>query len=186
MPRLPVLRILRLLLPLVLIPPFALTACAPRHPLGIPDEQWQTLSMEQRLQAHDKQATLDRAEDERRAAKARAREAEAARQHAELEARRRSARYGERVQCVLGDAQVRLGGKWRDIEPVALDMVQGMAIPLPLSEPSGHTIRRQTAAYAHFDGQTISLCEGDGDDRSASGPRALAGYSRRLSAGHRK
>ncbi|GAB1394865.1 hypothetical protein MASR1M60_30290 [Rhodocyclaceae bacterium] len=91
------------------------------------------------------------------------------RQRAELETRRRSVRYGERVQCVLGDAQARLGGKWRDIEPVALDLVQDMTIPFPLSEPSGHTVRRQTPAYARFDGQTIFLCQGDGDDRGDSG-----------------
>lgn len=165
---LPSLRMLRPLRSFFLSMPLALlilSACGARHPLGISDDQWQTLSTEQRLQAHDKQASLDRAADERRAAEARAKEAKAAQQQVELDARRRTASYGERMQCILGDAQARLGGKWREVEPVALDLVQGMDIPLPLAEPASHSIRRQTAAYAHFDGQTIFLCQGAGDTR---------------------
>ncbi|MEN6585626.1 MAG: hypothetical protein ABFE02_06180 [Sulfuricella sp.] len=143
----------------------ALTACASRYPLGIPEEQWQAMSTAQRLQAQEKHAELKRAEAERQAAEARAREAEAERQRAELETRRREARYGERVQCVLSNAEAYLGGKWRSIEPVALDLVQGMEISFNLAEPSGRTVSYRTPAYAYFDGQSVGLCRDADDDR---------------------
>lgn len=144
---------------------FVLVGCTASHPLGIPDTQWQDMNTEQRLQAQQKQAELDRAAEQQRAADARAREAEAIRQTAELEARRRDARYGERVQCVFSDAEAHLGGKWRNVEPVAMDLVQGMEVAFNLVEPSGHTMRYRTVAYARFDGQTLSLCRDAGNDR---------------------
>lgn len=136
----------------------SLVACAPRYPLGIPEAQWQNMSTEQRFQAQAKQAELDRAAQDARAADARAREAEAARQQAELEIRRRDARYGERLQCILSDAEAHLGGRWRGVEPVAMDLVLGMRLAFDLAESSSHTVHSRTPFYAEFDGQTISLC----------------------------
>lgn len=148
---------------------FALAGCAASYPLGIPESQWQTMSTEQRFQAQQKQAELDRAAAEQRAADARAREAEAVRQTAELDARRRDAKYGDRVQCVFSDAEAHLGGKWRSIEPVALDLVRGMEVALNLTEPSSHRVSYRTPAYARFDGQTLSLCrDADNDRRNQS------------------
>ncbi len=147
----------------------ALTACGTRYPLGIPEDQWLVMSTEQRLQAQQTQSKQDRAAEERRAADARAREVEAARQQAELEWRRSQARYGERVQCILSDAQTRLGGKMRSIEPVALDVVQGAFTEVDLSEPAGQTMRFRTTVFAHFDGQTLSICPGASDDPIRAG-----------------
>jgi len=148
---------------------FVLAGCAASYPLGIPESQWLAMSTEQRFQAQQKQAELDRATEEQRAADARAREAEAVKQAAKLEARRRDAKYGERVQCVFSDAEAHLGGKWRSIEPVALDLVNGMEVALSLVEPSGHKTRHRTMAYARFDGQTLSLCrDADHDRRNPS------------------
>ncbi len=146
-----------------------LSACGTRYPLGIPEDQWLTMTTEQRLQAQQKQSERDRAADERSAADARAREAEAARQRVELEVRRRQARYGERVQCILSDAQARLGGKMRSIEPVALDVVQGTFAEVNLSEPTGQTVHYRTPGFATFDGQTLSICQNANDDPSRAG-----------------
>jgi hypothetical protein len=142
-----------------------LAACGTRHPLGIAEDQWQAMSTEQRLQAQEKQADLDRAADERRTVEARAREAEAARKQAELESQRRNARYGERLQCVLNDAEAQLFGKWRPIQPLALDLVKGANITLELVDASGHAVRYRTVAHAAFDGQTLSLCRDADDER---------------------
>lgn len=145
---------------------FALAACGPRYPLGIDEALWQTMSAEDRIRAHEQQALLDRAAAERRAAEARAREAEAQHRQAVLAQARRDARYGERVQCVLADAEARLGGKWRRVEPVALDLVQGVPLPFDLTEPSGR-IRYRSPVHAKFDGQTVILCRGEvGRERS--------------------
>ncbi|EHQ53586.1 hypothetical protein ECTPHS_13018 [Ectothiorhodospira sp. PHS-1] len=131
--------------------------CATRYPLGIPEEQWVSLSLEEQIRAREAQAALDQAQAERRAAEARAREAQAAREQAELEMRRREARYGERVQCVLTSAEGRLGGRWRPLEPLAVDLVQGMEMPFQLmTTADGGRYRGQ--GHAYFDGTTVSLC----------------------------
>lgn len=148
---------------------FALAGCAASYPLGIPESQWQTMSTEQRFQAQQKQAELDRAAAEQQAAEAKAREAAAVKQTLELETRRRDANYGERVQCVFSEAEAHLGGKWRSMESLAMDLVQGMEVALNLTETSGRTMRYRTVAYARFDGQTLSLCrDADSDRRNQS------------------
>lgn len=132
--------------------------CSTRYPLDIPEEKWKTMSEAQQLQARQKQAELDRAREKRRAAEARAREAEAIKWLKAKEAARENASYGERVQCVLTDAQAYLWGKWRDIEPVALDLVKGMVLEFEIIESADNGIGYQEKGYAGFDGQTLSLC----------------------------
>lgn len=135
-----------------------LSACGTYHPLDIPDEQWQVMNTDQRLQAQHKQAELDQIAAERQVAEARAREAEAAQKAAQLEIRRQQARYGERLQCVISASEARLGGKWRGTESVALDVVQGLEAEFTIAEPANKTWRYRTSGYAYFDGQTLALC----------------------------
>jgi hypothetical protein len=153
----------------------AITACAARYPLGIPEEQWKAMSTEQRLQAQEKQAAIDRerarqhaAEARAREAEARAREAELATKRAALDQSRRDARYGERVQCVLNDAYVAVSGKWLDIEPIGLDLVRGQAVPFDIIERRERNPYRDTSNVAFFDGQTVSICPGS----DTAGPNA--------------
>lgn len=135
-----------------------LVGCTSKYPLGIPEEQWQALSPQEQLEARQKQASLDKAQAERRAAEARAREAEAKQWLKDLEAKREAARYGERVQCVLSPAEAYLAGSWRQVEPVALDIVKGMILEFELQEPNTQTFHYSSKAYAGFDGQTLSIC----------------------------
>lgn len=135
-----------------------LVACA-SHPLGIGDEEWQQLTPAQRLHARETQFEHDRAAEQRRAAEAVAREAEARQQATELETRRWEARYGERVQCVLQPAEAWLNRKWREIEPMAFDLVSGSEQVLPLREGGGRYVRYNSRAYARFDGQQLTLCQ---------------------------
>lgn len=166
---------------------FVLNACGTRYPLGINESQWQTMGSEERLRAYEQQAALDQAATERRAAEARVREAEAQRQQMALAQARRGAHDGERVQCVLEDAEARLGGKWRRVEPVALDLVHSIPLPFNLIETSGH-LRHRTQAHAGFDGQTVTLCRGDvsrerGEDRACARMLGtLADYRRGMEA----
>lgn len=145
-----------------------LTACATRHPLGMDEAQWQALSAEQRLAAQVQQAELERAAQERRAAEARAREAEAQRRQAELDERRRTAVYGERVQCIVDPAEAYLGGKWRSIEALAVDLVQGTPVDVTLHSNDHRSLRYRASAQARFDGLTVSLCQGTGSAGSAA------------------
>jgi len=133
--------------------------CGPKYPLDIPEEEWRDMSAKERLQARKKQTELDKAKEERRKAEANAREAEAIKWLQDLEASRKDAEYGERLQCVLSPIQAYLGGSWRKIKPLALDVVQGMVLEKEIKEVSDGFVRRKEKIYAGFDGQTLTLCE---------------------------
>lgn len=154
-----------------------LVACGPFYPLGIPESQWLAMSNEQRLQAQQKQAELDRTAEERRMAEARAREsesrvresearmreAEVMRQHQEMQNLRQRARYGDRLQCVIGSAEARIAGRWRNVEPVVLDLVRGSGMGFLVREPHE---RMQTEGSAVFDGQALYICRDFNGHRS--------------------
>ena len=144
-----------------------LTACGTRHPLGITDDEWEAMSVEQRIQAREQQAALDKAAAERRAEEARLREAEERRLLMELEVRRGEAAYGERVQCVLSRAEAYLGREWREMEPIALDLVTGIEVAYELVQ-IGPRSRYSTDVYAAFDGQTVSLCRYSNSSRQCA------------------
>jgi predicted small lipoprotein YifL len=133
----------------------SLSACAARYPLGIPEEQWVLLTPQQQLDARSQQAALDQASQARREAEARAREAEAIKEAAELDQRRRDAGYGERVQCILESAEGYIRGRWEPVRPLAMDLVSGYPIELTLSDTRN---RYQQSMYAGFDGQVVRLC----------------------------
>ena len=131
------------------------TACGTRYPLDIPEEQWVLMSPQQQLDARTQQAALDKAAHERGVAEARAREAEALKEAAELDQRRRNAEYGERVQCILDPAEVYVRGRWETARPVALDLVSGFADEIETVDSRG---RYAQSFYASFDGQVVRMC----------------------------
>jgi hypothetical protein len=116
------------------------------------------MSVEQRVAAQVRQAELDRAEAQAREAEARARIARETARLAELDRLRREARYGERVQCVLDQAEVHLGGKWYGVEPVALDLVKAVRVPFEVVERKLRNPYRTSGNEAFFDGQIVTLC----------------------------
>lgn len=133
-----------------------LSACGPRYPLGIPEEQWLRMDADAQQQARLQQAEVDRAEAEARRQEAQAREAEAAARAAELSHARATAEPGERVQCVLDRAEVSYGGKWRPAQPVGLDLVAGM--PIGFEVRLANDQYRSRTGTAHFDGMEVRLC----------------------------
>lgn len=156
----------------------ALAGCA-SYPLDIPEEEWESMGADARAEARREQAKLERAREERRIAEAAARKAEAAQRAEELAKARRTAGYGERVQCVLQDGEAYLAGNWRRIEPVALDLVEGMELEITLAEPASSGLRYHTTGYAVFDGQTIQICERPaGERRDFDGCARMLGTQR--------
>ena len=135
-----------------------LAGCIATNPLAIPDDEWQLMTAEQRLQARIKQAELDDARAQARAEAAAAQQQADAQAAAQLKQQQADARYGDRLQCVLSEAQARLNRKWRDLEPLALDLLKDQPVQLTLSEASDSWRRYSTTAEARFDGQTLSLC----------------------------
>ncbi len=135
-----------------------LPACSPKYPLDIPENKWVTMTGQEQLRAREKQAELEKAEEKRRAAEAGARQAEAVKWLKDKEASREQARYGDRLQCVLTNAQAWFWDEWRSIEPVALDIVKGMVLKLELSQADEDGFHFSKKVYAGFDGQTLTLC----------------------------
>jgi len=139
--------------------------CGTSYPLDLTEEEWEAMSPEERAETRKKQAALDKAEEERRAAEAKAREAEARERAEELAKARREADYGQRVQCVLRDAEARFAGRWRAIEPITLDLATGMELAVDLAEPAEGGLRYSDEGYASFDGQTVQICDRPADER---------------------
>ncbi|WP_031385432.1 hypothetical protein [Desulfonatronum thiodismutans] len=139
-------------------------ACGPRHPLGIPDDQWQVMTLEEQNMARVRQAEMDQAAAEERAAQARLRAAEAEARKAELEAMRRNAAFGDRVQCVLDQAQARVHRDWHPVETVGLDLVRGFEESFTMEVTSGRLSRMPVEGYARFDGQSVTLCRFPDED----------------------
>lgn len=135
----------------------ALTDWLPKsYPLDMSEQEWLGLSPEQQLQARERQKQLEiEARAQREQARLLEQELEM-RRAAELAERRAEAGYGERVQCLLEPAQGYLGGKWRDLQPAALDLLIGEQVTLSLSE--GGSGYRTLDLQAEFDGQTVLLC----------------------------
>ncbi|MGM0645425.1 MAG: hypothetical protein ACQESV_03355 [Thermodesulfobacteriota bacterium] len=132
--------------------------CGPKYPLDIPEEKWETMSTAEQLRAREKHAEVEKAREERRAAEAKAREAEAIEWLKRQEAARDEAQYGERVQCILSNAKVYRWGEWHRIDPIALDIVQGMVLAFEMHAADPDELRLREQGYAGFDGQTLSLC----------------------------
>ncbi|WP_146164798.1 hypothetical protein [Desulfonatronum sp. SC1] len=141
-----------------------LLSCGHRNPLDIPDAQWQMMTPEQQLQARNQQAELDRALVLRKAEEARQRAAEAEARKAELDAMRRNAPYGDRVQCVFEGAQTYFNRNWQPILPLGLDLVRGYEEAIVMEISSSEYLRMPIEAYALFDGQVVSLCRFSGDN----------------------
>lgn len=148
----------RVKLSLILLMALGLAACGPSHPLGIADSEWQTMTSEQRMAAREKQVELDKVRAQERAERARLRAEEEARQQALIEERRANAQYGERVQCVLTQAEARLSGSWRSIEQTGFDLVIGEVKPFTVQHVKDGRTRHSRTGYASFDGQTVSMC----------------------------
>lgn len=160
-----------------------LTACGPRYPLGIPEEQWTHMSPAERTEARVEQAKLDQARAEARRQEAAAREAEAAARAAELAHARANAGPGERVQCILQPVEMYYAGEWRAAEPLGLDLVAGMRIGFELQARENHY--RRIEGHATFDGMEVRLCPEYGDDCArflATTGELLRGVNRQVAA----
>jgi hypothetical protein len=164
---------------------FLLAGCLPtRHPLGISDEDWQVMSLEQHLKAQEKQAELEHADRVRKAEQKAAPEAEATRQPVQADARRAPlssspsspARYGERLQCVLSQAKVRIADKWRPVESTVLDVSRGQVTEFTLAEPAGQKGRLPLIGFARFDGQILTICPSADESRREGCVRILGTF----------
>lgn len=157
---------------------FALSACA-TNPLGINDEDWERMPLEERQRAYERQAEIDLARAERQAAEARVREAEALQEAARREELRQRALYGDRVQCVIRDGEGYLGANWRRIEALGFEAIRGIHTEFEMIEHSGSRTRRIGSGFAFFDGITLRLCR----TSSAQGCTGLAATTRELERG---
>jgi hypothetical protein len=142
-----------------------LSGCA-SYPLGMTKAQWEALTPEAQFKAQQQQMQLDQQRAEQRAAEARQRALALEQAQAAQALRRQQAAYGDHVQCVLSEGQAKMGGRWRTVEPIALDLVRGEQVAYTLEHVEKGYVRYSQSVYAGFDGQTLQLCEYDGDYRN--------------------
>lgn len=160
-----------------------LIACGPYHPMGISDDEWQTLTPAQRMQAREQQAEVDKARAAERAEKARIRAEQEAREQAIIAERRANPQYGERVQCVLSGGQAKLSSKWRNIEPVAVDLVIGESQEFDVRHLRDGRTRYSRNGHASFDGQRVNLCLYSSSRASSNQCASLVATTRQFDRG---
>ncbi|RUO26519.1 hypothetical protein CWE09_07375 [Aliidiomarina minuta] len=132
-----------------------LTACA-SYPLGMSEDEWESLTSEQQLQARSRQAELDQAERERRAEAARLAAQREQEERAAYEERLQNAAYGEVLQCVVRDAEGYLAGSWRPAAPAGFTLLRNHPTNVRFTEEGRPT--RGIDGQATFDGGSVSLC----------------------------
>jgi hypothetical protein len=140
-----------------------LTAACATHPLDIPDDEWETLTADQRRLAAEKeaalQATAPSAYPDAAALGERRAEARAAR----VERRRQRGRLGDSLDCTLRDGMARFGPSgWTAVAETPFRIVRGDRQSLSLA-PAGAPARQddggRTLALASSEsGLALRLC----------------------------
>ena len=159
-----------------------LAACA-SYPLGMSKEEWARLTPEQQMEARMKQADLNRANAERRAAQAEARRqryaaAEAA-ERRRLEEIYAASRYGDVLECVVEGGSADFHG-WRTYTPVPFTLARGEVKSVSLSGGN-----RKSSFWAQYspDGLSMKICYGDPRKRGGRFCAAINGQTADFSAG---
>lgn len=140
-----------------------LTACA-RNPLGIPDEQWETMTTQEQMEARAKQEEIN---TQRRIARERERVLAEIREQ-ELAAQRADnlfyAADSDVLQCIYR------GGSH---EPHGFELLRGERLEVFLTRKSGSTTRIENLLVT-FDGMNLSACSGGNCQRTAATSRDYA------------
>jgi hypothetical protein len=127
-----------------------------RRPLGIQEQDWTSMTPEQRLQAHFKQVEVNQAERKQKK-----------QETAPAESRKADVRpggsfgvaYGDRIQCIGAPLSFSHENKWRKAEDVIVDVSVGTPAEVGLIEakPVGkEALRRQV--FTQFDGKMFWMC----------------------------
>lgn len=148
---------IRRLLPLAAA--LILAGCS-MHPLGIDDDEWAAMSKAEQMRAYEQQADLDKARAKAQAETDKAKADAEARKYEALAYMRKHAQYGDIIQCVLDPVQRRDGDSWRQQQGMAIDLVRGESVSLPLREDSRRSHGDLTFEFA-LSGLEVSVCESD-------------------------
>jgi len=144
---------------------FALTACAllalsgcmKSNPMGFSDNEWASLSPEQKYEARMKQSKIDERKRQERA-EAKALEKENERQRKEMIAMRyQNAKHGDIVQCVMNKTVIDYSKGWKDADKLGFTLVRGEFKELKSwSKDKRHSV----TLYADMsdDGMNINFC----------------------------
>lgn len=128
------------------------------HPLGIDDEEWAVMSKAEQMRAYEQQAELDKVRAKAQAEAQKAKADAEARKYEALAYMRKHARYGDIVQCVLDPVRLRDGKSWRELQGMAVDLVRGESVSLPLREDARRSHGDLTFEFA-LSGLEVSVCE---------------------------
>lgn len=151
----------------LLLAGFLLSACSPRI-YGVPEEQWERMSSQERQAAMAHWQAVEEAREERRA-----REAELAAEQ-QRQDQLRIARIrdgdglpGDLLRVSIERGQMRVGGSHRDIEPLSFTIASGEIRELPVQARRGNRVYRATLRVGYEDGTLMLDMPGFGDRGAA-------------------
>ncbi len=133
-----------------------LAACAPRYPFDMTEEEWRTLSPEQRAAAREKEAELWRAEEEKRATEARRAER---RERERIVERYRTAPIEDFLICGLQSGEARFGEDWGPFFATNFTVLRGESGTVELTRTNGRD-RLPVSTVFYPDGRRLRLCAG--------------------------
>lgn len=147
-----------------------------QNPLGIKDEQWQLMTLEQRLQAQAQQASLDEKARERRHQEALLKQQQLEEKQRQKAILRQQAAVGDLIDCSLSAVSVKANGKWQEGISHAISLLKDDEESIALvSKKHNH----QSVAFTmSFDGLNVRVCDAYGrrcDQLSATGQAWMRG-----------
>ena len=154
-----------------------LSGCLASHPLGIPPEDWEQMSVQERAEARAKQRHLD-AERRRELAERAERERQ---QELEMAQRRADAAPGTLVQCTLTSSEIYRRGDWQGAQPSGIEVLRGETRDWVIQEQGRPSSRRAVNIY--FDGINVRVCNTNGlncDNLAASQRQLISGYTQTI------
>lgn len=129
------------------------------NPLNIPDEIWNNMSEDKKIEAYEQQAQINLQREQNRQRELELRAKEEQKQKELLEYRKTNALYGDRLQCVVYNASAKLNKSLRAIEPFGLDLLKNEAVKFTIRQDTTSSRRYHSYGYAKFEGQTVKLCQ---------------------------
>lgn len=127
------------------------------HPLGIPQDQWQSMTPEQQQEARMEQARQNEAARQRRHQLEMQQQARQTELDLEREGRLRRAEPGDVLHCTLEAPEANWSrNKWRSAQPLAIELLQGESREVSIRRAGKSNQQRKL--LVSFQGLTVSVC----------------------------
>lgn len=125
-----------------------LAGCISFHPLGMTDSEWNDLTPQQKMEAREKQAQLNKQKKQAKIDKETAAQAASAKRY-------ETARYGDIITVVIKGGTMDINGKRREYEPIIFDIVRGESKPIDIIRKGKKHYKDTAVMRLSEDGRTF-------------------------------